>query len=101
MARDKGSEGMTTNADGSYVTSTTGSSPTANGEGGTIVYGDITTGPGYHVIGPPSVGQTSTDLYKKASEVVGAVDGNAAALGPGDASASPGTVTRGATMPGP
>lgn len=46
---------ITTNADGSYVTSTAGVNPTANGGGGTIIYGDITTGPGYTVIGPPSV----------------------------------------------
>lgn len=44
-----------TNADGSRVTSTAGVNPTANGGGGTIIYGDITTGPGYTVIGPPSV----------------------------------------------
>jgi hypothetical protein len=58
-AQDKGTDGINTNADGAYVTSTAGANPTANGEGGTIVYGDINTGPGYHVIGPPSVVQTS------------------------------------------
>ena len=50
--------GISTNADGSYVTSTAGVNPTANGGGGTIIYGDITTGPGYTVIGPPSVVQS-------------------------------------------
>ena len=55
MAQDKGVEGISTNADGSYVKSTAGLNPTAGGDGGTIVYGDITTGPGYTVIGPPSV----------------------------------------------
>jgi hypothetical protein len=59
MAQDNGADGLITNADGSYVTSTAGANPTANGEGGTIVYGDINTGPGYHVIGAPSVVQTS------------------------------------------
>jgi hypothetical protein len=231
MAQDKGTDGITTNADGSYVASTAGTNPTANGEGGTIIYGDINTGPGYHVIESPSVVQTSvpppvaepapaaepvtapvdgtaaapageavsasaadldgdnypddaelnlgldpnnadtdgdgvadgdeitiygidplaydtdgdgsgdgaelfgvhtnplvwddvsgsnegnaetlaqdisqlessttSDLYQKSNEVVTAVDGNAAAMGPGDASASPGTVTRGAGLLGP
>jgi hypothetical protein len=59
MAQEKGIEGIVTNADGSYVTSTAGLNPTANGEGGTIIYGDITTGPGYTVIGAPSVSETA------------------------------------------
>ncbi len=42
-----------------------------------------------------------TDQFQKSNEVVTAVDGNAAAMGPGDASASPGTVTRGAALLGP
>lgn len=46
---------IVTNADGTSVKSTAGVNPTANGGGGTIVYGDINTGPGYTVIGPPSV----------------------------------------------
>ncbi len=54
-AQENGVQGITTNADGSYVTSTAGTNPTANGEGGTIIYGDITTGPGNTVIGPPSI----------------------------------------------
>lgn len=41
------------------------------------------------------------DLYQKSNEVVTAVDGNAAAMGPGGASASPGTVTRGADVIAP
>lgn len=41
------------------------------------------------------------DLDQKSNEVVTAVDGNAAAMGPGDASASPGTVTRGADVIAP
>src|SRR5687767_9279728 len=59
LAQDKNVSGISTNADGSYVTSTAGVNPTANGGGGTIIYGDITTGPGYTVIGPPSVVNTA------------------------------------------
>src|SRR3954454_14578762 len=44
---------------------------------------------------------TKSDLSQKSNENVRAVDGNAAAMGPGDASASPGTVTRGALLLGP
>lgn len=57
LAQEKSVQGITTNADGSYVTSTSGVNPTANGEGGTIVYGDINTGPGYTVVEPPTVNQ--------------------------------------------
>src|ERR687894_327259 len=53
LAQDKTVSGITTNADGSNVTSTAGLNPTANGEGGTIIYGDINLGPGTHIIGPP------------------------------------------------
>jgi hypothetical protein len=59
LAQDKGVQDISTNADGAYVTSTAGLNPTANGEGGTIIYGDINTGPESTVIGPPSVVQTS------------------------------------------
>jgi hypothetical protein len=44
---------------------------------------------------------TKADLYQKSNEAVTAVDGNAAAMGPGDASAAPGTVTRGAGLLAP
>jgi len=47
--------GISTNADGSYVTSRAGVNPTADGGGGTVIYGDITTGPGYQVIGAPAI----------------------------------------------
>lgn len=60
LAQDKGVQDISTNADGAYVTSTAGLNPTANGEGGTIIYGDINTGPESTVIGPPSVVQTSS-----------------------------------------
>ena len=47
--------GISTNADGSNVSSRAGVNPTADGGGGTVIYGDITTGPGYHVISVPTV----------------------------------------------
>jgi len=47
--------GISTNADGSYVSSRAGVDPSADGDGGTVIYGDITTGPGNHVIGVPTV----------------------------------------------
>jgi hypothetical protein len=47
--------GISTNADGSYVSSRAGIAPAADGDGGTVIYGDITTGPGNHVIGVPTV----------------------------------------------
>ena len=50
--------GISTNADGSYVTSRAGVNPTADGGGGTVIYGDITTGPGNHVISAPAVSNT-------------------------------------------
>ena len=59
VAQDKTGQGISTNADGSYVKSTAGSNPTANGGGGTIDYGDINMEPGYTVIGPPSVEYTA------------------------------------------
>lgn len=46
---------LTTNADGANVSSRAGVNPTADGGGGTVIYGDITTGPGNHVIGLPTV----------------------------------------------
>ena len=60
LAQEKDVQGITTNADGSHVMSTAGVNPTANGEGGTIIYGDINTGPGYTVVGPPSVVQSGS-----------------------------------------
>jgi hypothetical protein len=62
QAQDKAASGIITNADGSNVASRAGLNPTANGEGGTIIYGDITTGPGNTVIGAPTVDQTYTPL---------------------------------------
>ena len=54
VAQEKTVSGITTNADGSNVRSTAGLNPTANGEGGTIIYGDLNLGPGTNIIGPPS-----------------------------------------------
>src|SRR5215203_497946 len=59
VAQDKTVSGITTNADGSNVTSTAGVNPTANGEGGTISYGDLNLGPGTNIIGPPSAVSTA------------------------------------------
>lgn len=50
--------GLITSADGNDVSSGPGSA--ANGDGQTVIYGDITTGPGYTVIGePPSTTVTA------------------------------------------
>jgi hypothetical protein len=59
-AQQSSDTSLTTDADGSSVTSTAGVNPTASGEGTTIVYGDINTGAaGHTVITPPTVIQTS------------------------------------------
>ncbi len=60
LAQENNAQGITTNADGSHVTSTSGVNPTANGAGGTIIYGDINTGPGYTVVEPPTVSQVES-----------------------------------------
>jgi hypothetical protein len=62
QAQEKTAADIITNADGSNVASRAGLNPVANGEGGTIIYGDITTGPGNTVIGAPTVDQTYTPL---------------------------------------
>jgi hypothetical protein len=54
LAQEKDVPAIVTSADGSSVKSTAGLNPTANGGGGTIVYGDINTGPGGTIITPPS-----------------------------------------------
>jgi hypothetical protein len=88
------------NADGSSGTSNAGLNPAVDADGPTLVYGDINSPPGNTVIGLP-VGEpapVSTDPgLAPAPGTTGditATDGNAAALGPGSASAAPGTVTR-------
>lgn len=60
LAQNNGVQGISTNADGAYVSSTAGVNPTANGQGGTIIYGDINTGPGYTVVEPPTTVQTGS-----------------------------------------
>lgn len=49
--------GLITDASGNSVNSSPGTS--ANGDGETIIYGDITTGPGYTVIGAPPTTTTA------------------------------------------
>lgn len=60
---------ISTNADGSNVSSRAGVNPTANGGGGTVIYGDITTGPGYHVIGVPTVNTETAPVESAPADV--------------------------------
>jgi hypothetical protein len=88
----------TINADGGSERSDAGLNPAVDADGPTLVYGDIETGPGNTVIGPPA--PISTDVvYAPPPGTTGditASNGDAAALGPtGDASAAPGSVTGG------
>ena len=89
----------TINADGSSGTSTAGLNPAVDADGPTIVYGDLNPGAGTTVIGPPAgeSAPASTDLAPApapgTTQDLTATDGNAATLGPGNASAAPGTVT--------
>ena len=53
FAQEKDVPTIVTNADGTSVKSAAGLNPTVNGGGGTIVYGDINTGPGGTIITPP------------------------------------------------
>src|SRR5215216_2316710 len=88
----------TINADGSSGRSDAGVNPAVDADGPTLVYGDI---PGGTVIGPPQEGAApvaSDVVYAPPPGTSGditATDGNAATMGPGDASAAPGTVTGG------
>jgi hypothetical protein len=88
----------TINADGSSGRSDAGTNPAVDADGPTLVYGDI---PGGTVIGPPEEGSApvpSDVVYAPPPGTSGditATDGNAATMGPGDASAAPGTVTGG------
>lgn len=88
----------TINADGSSGRSNAGINPAVDADGPTLVYGDI---PGGTVIGPPAEGAApvpSDVVYAPPPGTNGditATDGNASTLGPGDASAAPGTVTGG------
>jgi Bacterial TSP3 repeat len=86
------------NADGSSGTSNAGINPAVDADGPTLVYGDI---PGGTVIGPSTEGAapvTSDVVYAPPPGTTGdlsATNGDAATLGPGDASAAPGSVTGG------
>src|SRR5215217_6684861 len=73
-----------------------------NADGPTLIYGDINSPPGNTVIGPPkevAPAPASSDVVYApppgASGNISATNGDAAALGPGDATAAPGTVTGG------
>src|SRR3954465_4866404 len=91
----------TINADGSSGASHSRTNPAVDADGPTLVYGDI---PGGTVIGPSTEGSAPVSkdvVYAPAPETTGditATNGDAAALGPGDASAAPGTVTGGSGM---
>jgi hypothetical protein len=89
----------TINADGRSGTSNAGLNPAVDADGPTLIYGDIDSGPGTTVIGPPAAAPVASDMVAApppgTSGDITATDGNAAALGPGDASAAPGTVTGG------
>jgi hypothetical protein len=77
----------TINADGSSGAAHSGTNPAVDANGPTVVYGDVNVGPGTNVIYPAP--GTSGNIT--------ATDGNASALGPGSASAAPGTVRRGSS----
>jgi Bacterial TSP3 repeat len=86
------------NADGNSGTSNAGLNPAVDADGPTIVYGDINSPAGTTVIGPPAgesapVAPAPAAIPGTTGDIT-ATDGNAATLGPGSASAAPGTVTR-------
>jgi hypothetical protein len=83
------------NADGSSGASNAGTNPAVDADGPTIVYGDLDVGPGTNVIGLPPGGTAPDALPPGTSGSITADDGNAATLGPGSASAAPGTVNGG------
>jgi hypothetical protein len=88
------------NADGNSGTSNAGLNPAVDADGPTLIYGDINSPPGTTVVGPPlevSEPVTTDTGYVPVpgtNENLTATDGDASALGPGSASAAPGTVTR-------
>ena len=103
------------NADGRSGTSNARRNPAVEADGPTLVYGDLNPGEGTTVIGPPEEAPVpvATDpdpapapsadpagaegmgalLAPGTTGDITATDGNAAARGPGSASAAPGTVT--------
>ena len=80
------------NADGNSGASNADTNPAVDADGPTIVYGDLDVGPGTNVIGLPPGGTAPESLPPGTSSNITADDGNAATLGPGSASAAPGTV---------
>jgi hypothetical protein len=88
----------TINADGNSGAANP-SSPAVDADGPTVVYGDVNVGPGTNNIGEP-ISTTSGSANIPVAPVIpgadiSATDGNAANIGPGSASASPGTVNGG------
>ena len=88
----------TINADGNSGAANPGS-PAVDADGPTVVYGDVNTGPGTNNIGPPiSTTPGSANIPPPVNipgADISATDGNAAAIGPGSATAAPGTVNGG------
>jgi hypothetical protein len=85
LAMVGGAAAQDINADGSAGKSSSGSNPAVNANGPTVVYGDLNPGSG-NTVYSPSPGTNGN---------ITATDGNASALGPGSASAAPGTVNGG------
>ena len=88
----------TINADGNSGAARPGS-PAVDADGPTVVYGDVNVGPGTNNIGAP-ISTTSGSANIPVAPVIpgadiSASDGNAANIGPGSASAAPGTVNGG------
>jgi thrombospondin type 3 repeat protein len=88
----------TINADGNSGAANPGS-PAVDADGPTVVYGDVNVGPGTNNIGAP-ISTTSGSANIPVAPVIpgvgiSATDGNAANIGPGSATAAPGTVNGG------
>jgi hypothetical protein len=79
------------NADGTSGTSSAGLNPTVDADGPTIVYGDLNPGPGTTEISAPAAPAPAASSPGTSGNIT-ANDGNASTLGPGSASAAPGTV---------
>lgn len=88
----------TINADGTSGAARPGS-PAVDADGPTVVYGDVNVGPGTNTIGEPISTTPGNSNPPVISPIPGsnisATDGNAANIGPGSASAAPGTVNGG------
>jgi hypothetical protein len=88
----------TINADGNSGAANP-SSPAVDADGPTVVYGDVNVGPGTNTIGPPISTTSGSANIPVVAPIPGAnitaTDGNAANIGPGSATAAPGTVNGG------